>query len=83
MDDEEEPDGDGIMSYNIVRDLVNRYVESIKIFDRQLEEAERMNQLTSGYFSVKMGMSVTNNQKPVQRADFKKKCKKRMEIYFC
>lgn len=76
LDEEEEPDGDGIMSYNFVRDLVNRYVASIKIFDRQLEEAEKMNQLTSGYFSVKMGMNVTNNQKPIQRADFKKEMQK-------
>ncbi len=76
MEDEEEPEGTGIMSYNIVRDLVNRYVESIKIFDRQLEEAQRMNQLTKGYFSVKIGMSITDNEKPVQRADFKKEMQK-------
>lgn len=76
LEDEEEPQGDGIMSYNVVRDLVNRYVESIKIFDRQLEEAERMNILTTGYFSVKIGMSVTDREKPVQRADFKKEMQK-------
>lgn len=76
LEDEQEPEGSGIMSYNIVRDLVNRYVESIKIFDRQLEEAQRMNQLTTGYFSVKIGMSITDNQKPVQRADFKKEMQK-------
>jgi len=76
LEDEEEPQGDGIMSYNIVRDLVNRYVESIKIFDCQLEEAARMNKLTSGYFSVDIGMSITDNQKPVKRADFKKEMQK-------
>jgi len=76
LEDEQEPEGNGIMSYNIVRDLVNRYVESIKIFDRQLEEAERMNKLTSGYFSVQIGMSVTDREKPVQRADFKKEMQK-------
>ena len=76
LEDEEEPQGDGIMSYNVVRDLVNRYVESIKIFDKQLEEANRMNQLTSGYFSVNIGMSVTDKEKPIQRADFKKEMQK-------
>ncbi len=76
LEDEEEPQGDGIMSYNVVRDLVNRYVESIKIFDRQLEEAVKMNTLTRGYFSVKMGFDVTNDQKPIQRADFKKEMQK-------
>lgn len=76
LEDEEEPQGDGIMSYNVVRDLVNRYVESIKIFDCQLEEAQRMNQLTAGYFSVNISMSITDNQKPVKRADFKKEMQK-------
>lgn len=76
LEDEQEPDGSGIMSYNFIRDLVNRYVESIKIFDRQLEEAQRMNELTTGYFSVQIGMSITDKQKPVQRADFKKEMQK-------
>lgn len=76
LEDEEEPQGDGIMSYNIVRDLVNRYVESIKIFDCQLEEAERMNKLTTGYFSVNIGMNITDKDKPVKRADFKKEMQK-------
>jgi len=76
LDDEEEPEGEGIMSYDVVRDLVNRYVESIKIFDKQLEEANRMNNLTSGYFSVKIGFQVTDKEKPIQRADFKKEMQK-------
>lgn len=76
LEDEAEPEGEGIMSYNVVRDLVNRYVESIKIFDKQLEEAERMNALTAGYFSVNIGMSITDKEKPIQRADFKKEMQK-------
>jgi predicted RNA methylase len=76
LEDEEEPEGEGIMNYNIVRDLVNRYVESVKIFDRQLDEAYKMNQLTSGYFSVNIGVSFTNNQIPVQRETFKKEMQK-------
>lgn len=76
LEDEEEPQGDGIMSYNVVRDLVNRYVESIKIFDRQLEEAQKMNQLTSGYFKVEIGLNITNEKAPITRADFKKEMQK-------
>lgn len=76
LDDEEEPDGQGIMTYNIVRDLVNRYVGSIKIFDRQMEEAVKMNQLTAGYFSVNMGMNFTNNDSPIKRESFKKEMQK-------
>lgn len=76
LEDEEEPEGDGIMSYNVVRDLVNRYVESIKIFDRQLEEAKKMNALTSGYFSVEIGLSITDKNAPITRAEFKKQMQK-------
>ena len=76
LEDEEEPQGDGIMSYNIVRDLVNRYVESIKIFDRQLEEAKRMNALTSGYFGTNIGLSLTEKEAPITRAEFKKQMQK-------
>ena len=76
LEDEEEPQGDGIMSYNIVRDLVNRYVESIKIFDRQLDEAKRMNALTSGYFGTNIGLSLTEKEAPITRAEFKKQMQK-------
>ncbi len=77
LEDEEEPQGEaGIMSYNVVRDLVNRYVESIKIFDRQLEEAQKMNALTSGYFSVNIGMNITNEKAPITRGEFKKEMQK-------
>lgn len=76
LEDEEEPQGNGIMSYNVVRDLVNRYVESIKIFDRQLEEAQKMNSLTSGYFRVDIGLNITNEKAPITRAEFKKAMQK-------
>ena len=51
---DEEDDGAnnayGIMSYNAIRDLVNRYVESIKIYDQQLETAVKLNEMQAGYF---------------------------------
>lgn len=76
-EDEEEPQENALMSYNVVRDLVNRYVDSIKIFDKQLEEAQRMNDLTSGYFSVKdIAMSITSENKPLKRSEFKKEMQK-------
>jgi 16S rRNA G966 N2-methylase RsmD len=75
-EEDEEEQENGLMSYNVVRDLVNRYIESIKIFDRQLEEAQKMNQLTKGYFSVKMGMTITDDKKPIERNTFKKEMQK-------
>ncbi len=36
---------EGIMQYNIVRDLVNRYVSAVKLFDETLEAANKINEL--------------------------------------
>lgn len=53
MDDEPEAEtGPGLMSYNAVRDLVNRYVESVKIYDQQIETAIRLNGIQAGYFDT-------------------------------
>lgn len=35
---------EGIMQYNIVRDLVNRYVTAVKLFDETLEAANKINE---------------------------------------
>lgn len=35
---------EGIMQYNIVRDLVNRYVTAVKLFDETMEAANRINE---------------------------------------
>jgi predicted RNA methylase len=42
-EDPEEEQRNGLMPYNFVRDLVNRYVAAIKIFDEQLDSAVRLN----------------------------------------
>ena len=77
MEDEPEETGtEGIMSYNVVRDLVNRYIGAVKIYDKQLALAVEMNNLTSGYYSCNMGMQITNENVPVQREDFKKAMQK-------
>ena len=36
---------EGIMQYNIVRDLVNRYVSAVKLFDETLEAAKKINEV--------------------------------------
>lgn len=76
MEEEENDNPPGLMSYNVIQDLVGRYVDSVKIFDKQLEEAQRMNELTKGYFSVSMGMNITEDKKPIQRNEFKKAMQK-------
>lgn len=78
IDEEEEQQENGIMSYNVIRDLVNRYVGAIKIYDEQLETAVRLNQLTRGYFGGNGALTVciTREQAPVTRSSFKKDMQK-------
>jgi len=77
MDDEpEELQGNSIMQYNFVRDLVNRYVAAVKLFDKQLEIGVQMNALTSSFFSSKMSFECTAEGAPVQRNEFKKDLQK-------
>lgn len=77
MEDEQEAQtGAGLMPYNVVRDLVNRYVAAVKIFDEQLNAAVRMNELTSGFYRSDIGMSISADKKPLQRNEFKKEMQK-------
>lgn len=75
-DEPEEVGENGLMSYNFVRDLVNRYVAAVKIYDEQLNAAVKMNQLTSGFYSTNLAMSITEDNKPVSRNEFKKEMQK-------
>jgi predicted RNA methylase len=81
---EEEPaEGqfNGIMPYNFVRDLVNRYVAAVGIFDEQLEAGNKMNNLLSGFYKSDMAFMVTDQQKPITRNDFKKDLQKKAWMF--
>ena len=78
-EDTEETQYNGLMSYNLVRDVVNRYVEAVKLFDKQLELGVQMNDLTKGYFFAEkdnIAMSVSQDGAPLQRERFKKEMQK-------
>lgn len=66
----------GIMPYNLIRDVVNRYVEAVKIFDEQLASAVKMNTITSGFYSSKLAFNISENEKPKTRSEFKKDLQK-------
>jgi len=66
----------GIMPYDFVRDLVQRYTQAVKIFDEQLESAVKMNNLTSSFYSSSIAVSITEDNKPKKRNDFKKDLQK-------
>lgn len=66
----------GLMSYNVVRDLVNRYVAAIKLYDEQLKAGEKMNYLLSGFYGESLTFTCTEKGTPKLRNDFKKDLQK-------
>jgi hypothetical protein len=84
LNEEEEPQANGIMPYNAVRDLVNRYVAAVKLYDEQLTVGEKMQHLIGDYCkydsqkdSLKC-FTVTIEDKAVDRSTFKKQLQKMM-----
>lgn len=75
-DEEEEAQENGIMSYNVIRDLVNRYVGAVKIYDKQLSSAIELNGLLSSFYGTGIGFQCTEKGAPKARADFKKDLQK-------
>lgn len=85
---EEEPERqvNGIASYNLIRDVVNRYVECVKIYDQQLETAVRLNELRADYLTKvdfgnsreegPLAISVSRGEVPLKRNQFKKQMQK-------
>lgn len=75
-EDPEQAQFNGLMPYNFARDLVNRYVSALKMFDQQLDTAVAINQLTSKFFRSKIGFSVSSEDKNITRNDYKKELQK-------
>lgn len=71
-EDPEEQQANGLIQHNVIRELVNRYVAAVKIFDQQLETAIRLSEMTSEFYGGDLGFQVTRNSAPIQRNDFKK-----------
>lgn len=59
---EEEKGSNGIMSYNVIRDCVNRYVEAIKRFDSVMASADEINQLIKPFneYGIEFGAFKTS-----------------------
>lgn len=76
LDEEPEEQGSGIIQYDFIRDIVNRYVASVKIYDKQLDAAVEMANLTEGFFHCDVALSVTHNEKQLKRNEFKKEMQK-------
>lgn len=75
-EDAPEAQANAIMGYNVVRDMVNRYVECMKLFDKQQEIGIRMHDMTGDFFHSEIAFSCTIKGKQQQRNEFKKDLQK-------
>ena len=71
-----EAQGEGLIPYRRSRDLVNRYVEACKIYDKQVEAAGELDTILSGFFGETLGMQITIQGAPVARNRFRKEMQK-------
>ncbi len=76
-DEEPEETGEiGIMSYDVVRDLVNRYVAAVKLYDQQLNVGKQMNNLLGRFYGHELAFNCTQKGAPKLRKEFKKDLQK-------
>lgn len=66
----------GLISYNVVREIVGRYVESVKIFDQQIETACRLNEMQGPLSAGEICISLHRGEAVLRRDQFKKSMQK-------
>jgi hypothetical protein len=71
-----EAEGEGIIPYNFVRDIVNRYVEACKIYDKQIESAVAINRVLDGFYKSEVAFVCTENGQSKARNVFQKDLQK-------
>lgn len=75
--DEIEEQGNGIMPFNELRNIVNRYVGAVNLFNSAMESANQINEMIkpiNGFSSICFGAFQSNNQ--IDRETFKKELQK-------
>lgn len=74
----ERSDMDGVIRYDYIRDLVNRYVGAVKLFDDVLQNAVQMNSLIGPFSPGKLTFTCAIKDTPTEKATFKKELQKNM-----
>lgn len=75
--DEEEPQENGIMSYNAIRDVVQRYVSAVKLYDEVVANGIKMNDLVGVMGMDKLAFTCTNDKVQVTKESFAKELQKK------
>ena len=76
-DDAYEKQENGLMSYNAVREVVQRYVNAVKLYDEVLENAVKMNALTDGLGVRDLVFTCAQKEVPTTREQFAKELQKK------
>jgi hypothetical protein len=71
-EDEEEIQGEGIMQYNEVRALVNRYVGTMKMFDRMKAEIESVNLMIGQINMSSINLQIGHDKDITSKEQFSK-----------
>ena len=71
MDDIPEVQAEGLMQYDAVRDIVNRYVEAMRRFDEVMGACTGINELTSGFSDCGVRFGAFSGSNPISREEFR------------
>ena len=61
-DEPEEVQGNGILKHDNIKELVNRYVAAVKLFDEQIAAGIKMKNLVSSFYSGDLCFQVTQDK---------------------
>ncbi len=76
MDDVEEEQYEGIIKYNAIRDVVQRYVGACKLFENVAENAVQMHNLIGQFNVGKIVFSIKQDDREQSISEFKKELQK-------
>lgn len=75
-DDEEEDRGAGIMEYNEVRAIVNRYVGAMKLYDSMHDKLHELSELLSAIGVDNLNLTIGRDESVLNKGDFSKQVQK-------
>lgn len=76
-DDDAERQENSLMPYNAIREVVQRYVNAVKLYDEVLENAVKMNALTEGIGVRDLVFTCSQKDVPTTRDQFAKELQKK------
>ncbi len=75
----------GLMPYNSIRDIVNRYVEAIRMFDTAMDMSQRIKDMIAPFSSMTIGFGAYrrsgNNYDGINRQTYRKELQKAAWMY--